>query len=375
MRLIDRTDIFFADETNPDINSQEYIIIAERLPLYKVHEMARNYGLSEEEIALITSDEDNFIYTNTPKNEDLYGEYCTSLLYMELTPEGVTFSRSVREVVYAPLQLIKGLSVYPIAGYIWEEKHGSARGVGNVEKLIPNQLEVNKTLARRSVMTKRDAYNKLAYDKNKIANIDDLDRAGAKIEVDNLEGNPIDTIIQYLKPAPISQDASNLQNELIDLSRSMEGATDAAVGLVDPTKASGAAIKAARDQAAVPLNEHVASYKQFVEDVAVIWLSLWRIYYTDGISAQGGALTNNFINQRELATTEINIRVDVTPIDPYSRLSGELALERVLERGFISFEEYLTLLDDYSSVPKRQLEEVIKSRENTPGKEKSNGML
>ena len=38
-------------------------------------------------------------------------------------------------------------------------------------------------------------------------------------------------------------------------------------GQIDPTQASGTAIIATRDQAALPLNEQVARYRQFVEDV------------------------------------------------------------------------------------------------------------
>ncbi len=359
---IHSTNVYFADETNPNINSQQWIIIAERIPVSKVQATARAKGISEEEIMLIQGDED---YSHKGDNQqNTTDPLCTSLLYMELGQGELTFARSVRELVYSPMETIKGLDVYPVVGLRWEERFGTARGVGNVDFLIANQLEVNKTLARRSVMTKRDAYNKIAYDRNKVTNIDELDKAGAKIEVDNLEGNPIDTIIQYLRPAPISQDASNLQNELINLTRALEGASDASVGNVDPTKASGAAIKAARDQAAVPLNEQVQSFKQCIEDIAVIWHRLWRIYAVDGIKILGENSKNYIVSREQLAGLDINIKVDVTPVDPYSRLSQELALERVLEKGYIDFNEYLSLLDNYSTVPKKQLEDLIKTRES-----------
>ena len=57
----------------------------------------------------------------------------------------------------------------------------------------------------------------------------------------------------------IGGDAAALQGELVVMSRELEGASDAATGQVDPTRASGEAIKAARDQSAMNLNEQTAA--------------------------------------------------------------------------------------------------------------------
>ena len=40
------------------------------------------------------------------------------------------------------------LHYYPLDHFIWKEKRGWSRGEGEVRALIPNQLELNKTLAR-----------------------------------------------------------------------------------------------------------------------------------------------------------------------------------------------------------------------------------
>lgn len=51
-----------------------------------------------------------------------------------------------------------GLTRYPIAHMLWEDKEGSARGEGEVRNLIANQIEVNKTLMRRALVAKQTAY-------------------------------------------------------------------------------------------------------------------------------------------------------------------------------------------------------------------------
>ena len=53
---------------------------------------------------------------------------------------------------------------------IWEELPNDARGMSEVEQLIPNQLELNKMLARRAISGKQSAFPRLAYDDTSIAN-------------------------------------------------------------------------------------------------------------------------------------------------------------------------------------------------------------
>ena len=151
--------------------------------------------------------------------------------------------------------------------------------------MIPNQIEVNRTAARRAIAVKRFAFPTLVYDEQKISNPDSLDTAGAKIALSQ-NAQSIDTVIKYLNPANISSDAEKLQAELINLSRELEGAGDAATGQVDPTKASGESIKAARDAAAVPLNEQIASYKQFVEDIALLWYKNVGCLFPQGLQVE-----------------------------------------------------------------------------------------
>ena len=53
---------------------------------------------------------------------------------------------------------------------------------------------------------------------------------------------------------------------------------------MDPTRASGEAIKAARDQSALVLNEQTAAYREMIERLARIWLELWAVYAGEGLA-------------------------------------------------------------------------------------------
>ena len=306
MRLIDKTALYLADEQEPNLEEQEWIIIAERVPVENVRRQAKDNGLPEAEIRRIVSDEADETQLGVTGADEVQTDSgkCTSLLFMRKTDGGVAFCRSTQAVVYQPMQTIRGLDVYPVCGMRWEEKMGSARGVGVVERLIPNQIEVNRTLARRAICVKRYSFPTVVYDQDKLLAPEKLGVVGASIGVKNLNANPVGSFVQYLSPAPISGDAANLQAELVGTSRELEGAGEAATGQVDPTKASGEAIKAARDQSAISLNEQSAAYKQFVEDLAMIWYKLWVAYSVRGLRLADGTL----LPHAELEALDIDIK-------------------------------------------------------------------
>lgn len=367
MRLIHKTNVYLADEQNPELNEQEYIIVAERRPVALLKKIAKQNKIPSEKIDLIVSDDE----TETQIGEDKGREVksgtgkCTCILFMRKTDDGIEYSRSTKYVEYEPKKLLKGLDVYPIVGMRWEEKIGSARGEGGVKYLVPNQLEVNKTAARRAIAVKRFSFPTLVYDSQKVTDVDKLSTVGASISVENLDGNSVSSIIQYLNPAAISSDAETLQGELVDRTRELEGASDAATGQIDPTQASGEAIKAARDQSAMPLNEQIASYKQFVEDIALLWYKLWVAYSPMGLQISyddDGQKVSQVIPAETLQGLDIDIKIDVSPVDPYSKVSQQLALDRLLTEQYINFTEYVNALDDTSSVPKATLQSILKER-------------
>ncbi len=361
-QIIQNTNIYFADEQNSNINEQQYIIISERLPVEKVQKIAKNNGLSNEEVQLIVND-DELDKTGATIEVDVGKGKCTSLLYFEKTDQGILYKRSTAQVVYDEGTL--PIDVYPIVGMRWEEMISTARGVSAVKHLIPNQCEINYILYRRSQSVKQTAFPQMAYDVNAIQNVEKLSEVGSRIAVENFAQNPVNNLIQYLNPAPISPDAANLQAELTSLTRELAGAGDAATGQIDPTKTSGEAIKAARDLSALQLNEQVATQLQMIEDLARLWFKLWVAYSVNGlevtVKGENGEDTAVMIKQEDIQGLEPNIKVDVSPIDPYSIMAEDNNLLSMLGTH-ISFEEFVEALPANTNLPKSKLEDIINKR-------------
>ena len=436
-QIIDGPNVYFADETSRDIQEQDWIIIAERRFVRDVRREAKENGLSQEEIDLIGPDSDTgqLLGDDARQNSQQEDKRCTSLLYMRKNKEGiVTISRSTQNVVYQPEEVMqgkekesgepagKGMQLYPLAGLWWVPKKESARGVGEVTPLIPNQIEVNKMLVRRLMNAKITAFGRMVYNKRTVANPESVAEVGSAIEVMDTPAAKVTDHVAYLHPSPMSADAKNLTDEMISQTRDLAGAGDAALGQINPEQASGSAIIAVRDQAALPLNEQIADYKQFCEDVAAIWFDLWVAYHPNGMEVElppteqpgllagmmpqgldigqgmgqtGGMAagtpsaapmgqmgqsaapmgqmpgmmmeaemepTKEIIPAEVLQQMRPSIRIDVSPVNPYSKYAQEQSLAGLFQAGAITFEEYVEALDEQASTPKQKLQEIIDRR-------------
>lgn len=373
-QIIPNTSIHFADENIDNIQEQPYIIIEERWSLEEVKKYAKENGVSEEDLKLINSDNET---ERQLYNKDEVTDKVTVLLYMTRNENGVVETgRSTESVVIEPLEAkvnqngvgeIKGnLTVYPVINYVWEALPNTARGVGEVEMLIPNQLELNKTLARRSMAVKMAAYPRLAYDATAVGNPEDLDKVGAPIAVQGGSAQSINQMIAYLNPANISSDALQLSNDLLQTTKDLAGASDYALGNINPEQASGTAIIAVRDQSQVPLNEQVSRFKQFVEDVSLLWVDLWIVFNSDGITFEyedeNGMKIPVTLSQEDLEGLKPTVMIDVSPDNQWTKLAEQQSLDTLLQLGQITLEEYVECTPDNSSVPKGKLHQVMNKR-------------
>ena len=391
-QVLANTDIFFADENTTEIQEQEFIIVKERWNLKAAKEVAEKNGLSKKEIELIGVDnETEKQLFNKAEVEDKV----TVLFYLEKDKDGnVRTARSTKGVVIEPLEAIQGesgdgkklkaLTIYPIVPYIWEPVPNSARGVSEVAQLIPNQLELNKTLARRAAATAQGAYPRLAYDANAIENPEDLDKVGVAIALNGGNAQSINQMISYLNATNISSDADKLTNDMLQLTKDLAGVTDYAIGNINPEQASGTAINAVREQSQVPLAEQASRLYQWVEDISLLWVDLWIAYNSDGfefeyeveleedsVNMQTGevapagqkVMARAVITGEELRKLKPTVKVDVSQDNEWTKLGEQQALDNFLQTGQITLEEYAKLAPDNSPIPKEKLLKVAEERE------------
>lgn len=374
--IINKTDIFYGNENDSDIQSQPYILIKQRKPVVEVQRIAEANGVSKSEIMHILGDNDNIEEAGEAAKYEK-DNMCTVVTKLYKDKGTVHFAQSTRYVDIKK-DTDSGLTYYPVAHILWEEKKGSARGEGEVRQLIPNQLETNKTAMRRALTVKNTAYPQKIVNIEKIQNPDQLNAVGGIIKIKG--GDAVDNVAKifaHVNPAQMSADVEKLQNELIQSTRELAGAGEIATGDVNPENASGRAILAVQQAAQQPLTEHLQYVKGFVEDLARIWLDI-IITYNDSIQLEEEQ-TDPATNEKVTVLVEVQkvtlqalqaaVKVDITPKGAFDKYAQEQSMENLLTAGLFSTQRmpelklYVKTLDDDSVMPKQRLEQVIEEWE------------
>lgn len=370
--IIKKNDIYYGNENDEDIQSQPYILIRKRIPVVNAIEFAKAEGLSEEKTAFIIGDNDTFEESGEAAKYEI--DNMVTIVYKFYKKNGtVHFSCATRWMDITE-DIDTGLTLYPIAHFNWEEKEGSARGEGEVRYLIPNQIEVNRTEVRRVITVKYQAYPQKVVDSSKIANPSSLNTVGGVIKTNGQPVEDVHKIVGTLTPAQMSPDVKQLQDDLIQVTRDLAGAGDIATGNVNPEDASGRAILAVQQASQSPMTEQKEAYKNFIEDVARIWLDYLIVHAVDGINLEEsvtdpatGEEVIQMVNvpQVTLEQLQATVKVDITPKSVYDRFAQEQTIENMLLQGLLSAERvgelaiYAELLDDDSVAPKQKIKEAV----------------
>ena len=437
VQILNCTDVLYGDESEPNVQRQPYIIIQERRSVAEVKEMARKNGISEDEIALITADRDTEnVLGNTDEVENADSSdsmKVTLITHFEKKKESLTeavyeededgnrvgrlMETGERDVVWVAKctknamvmeeQPLKGtpseieqrngrqgraLSLYPIVKFSWEEAPNDARGVSQVECLIPNQILVNKTLARRSMVTENTAYPRMAYDETMISNPDDLLKVGMPIAVTSGGAQSVNQAVSYLNPATHSPEPKQLTDDLLEITQELSGSGDTTMGNIDLQRVAASAIVAVNDKAESMHDETVANLELFTEDLANLWVELWQVYQPNGMTVvvkktveqpvidpmTGQPVIDPMTGMPQTQSQEIEVpveitaeeldqikpmtRIDVSKDNSYTREAQQQVIDSLLEKGLINLEEWCELATDTSPVPKHGLEVIFERR-------------
>lgn len=365
-QMLLNTQIHLGDENIQDIQQQPWIIIEERLSPEVVKERARLAGIGNEQVKEVLGDDDT---SNALYNKKEVKSKVLCLLYMEKDPKTgiVSACRCTKSFMIEKLKPVQqtkggdyygnGLTMYPLVQMVWEDVPNTARGVSEVEQLIPNQLELNKMLARRSISAKMTAFPRLAYDDASIDNPEDLDKVGAKIRLNGGNATAIANMIAYLAPQSMSPDAKQLCDELLSQTRTLAGASDAQLGNIDLSRVSGTAAQTIRDQQQIPLNQQQEMYQDFIENVALLWFELWKVYYPAGMIMDGIELMEG-----EIDNVVPNVRVDIAEDTSLSKMAMQQELMNLFNGGKLTFEEFVDAYPEHSSIPKEVLNRIVAKR-------------
>jgi hypothetical protein len=227
---------------------------------------------------------------------------------------------------------------------------------------------------RRILVAKLQSYPRQVADITRITNPEALNTVGGIVKIDGQTIDDVKKVVGTLQPAQMSPDVKTLLDEMIQFTRDLAGAGDAATGQVDlNSTTSGRAVLAVQQASMAPITPIREDFKSFIEDVARIWLEYLIAHSAEGISLEDEAPDESIqvvtVPQSVLKELQATVKVDITPKTPFDKFAQEQTIENLLMNGLFSpqrlneLKAYANSLDDDSVSPKAKILEIIEKAE------------
>lgn len=344
---IDPLAVVFSDPQLHDVQKQRWLLLRQRLPLTEVQALARANGMPEEQVRLLRADREPGPYAGVRESD---ADRRVTVLTRYFRREGeVWFEKSVRSHVLSkarpltPEGSAARMTLYPVALLPWKLRKGCIFGIGEAECLLPSQKALNYNMAMMLLSVQQTGWPKL------------LTRPGAlqqpvtnepgELLVDHWQGGGDG--VKYLQAPTFSSLAVSLSEKVLALSRDVNGVGQVTTGDTDRMNLAASAIIAMQNQARTPIREIQSRFYRVLEGVGAIWLEFFRCYCTTPrpVAAEGditASMPRSFVGA-DYAGLEFEMTLDVGASSEYSEALSQATLDRLLEMGGITVDQYVEL--------------------------------
>lgn len=345
LEVLDIENVIFGDPNSDEVQSQPYIIIAQRRPAAEVRREARRFGASARELEEICPDRVyNFNSGDRGDSEPENSDRITVLtkLYKEYDPDGRGYTvKAVRvseNAVVRPEWDLK-IRLYPLAKFCWERRRSSAYGDSEITYLIPNQIAINRALTAEIWALMAAGMPKMVINGDSVT--DNVTNDPGQIIKIYGTAEDVAGAIRYVSPPVFSPQLRDVIDSLASYTMTDSGANDAALGDIRPDNA--AAIIQLREAAMAPMQMYQNRFYDFIEDIARIWADFWVNLYGDRwlkVQDKDGTRYLPFSAERYRKLI-ITARIDVGASTVWSESVTVATLGNLLQAGLITFEQYL----------------------------------
>ena len=360
--VLDNLRVYFGTPSISDVQEQEYIIIAKRVPSRKAKLEAKANGIAD--WSVITADNERSDHVDIHKLTDDMTTVCTMFWKDDETGHVWMYKYCAMCDIAEPTDT--ELMLYPVVWLNWDFVKDCYHGQALVTSLIPNQVAINRTWAMSIVSNDRLAYPTKAYDSTRIKKL--TNKVGAAIPI---AGGDVNTAIRTIDGAPISPQISQFVEQLKTSSEESIGATAVAMGDTRPDNTS--AIIALQRAAATPNELTKQNINSAIEELHRIDLEFMGTYYgkryvEDDVPSRieealqfAAPMMPDFEMPESIPVEfdfsvikdhEIIVKLEAGASTYYSEIASITTLQNLLNMGAIDIVEFLERIpDDY--VPDR----------------------
>ena len=391
-QIIDCLSIVFANPKQKDEQKQKWIIIQSRENVKTLKQIAKQNGISTTEIELIQADDDTEKNYNAEEQEN--EEYATVLTKYFRKNGEVYYIKSTKNMIIQPETSLTPdadkikletdeegntnednemvdidkpdisnfkITLYPIVVDSYDSREKSIYGIGEVEQIIPVQKAINFNYAMMQMAGQNMGFPKvltrpIALQGKKITN------TPGEVITDyspNFDG------IRYLNPPNFSSMPLTVSDKLIEVIRVVTGSTEVVSGELLGKNMSGSAIVALQTQSKVPIQDVQKAFWRTHEKIAKIWEQFFKSYYrfdTQYIVEDNNGQEVHTFNGSMYQNMDFETTIDVGSGSAYSESLSINLLEQALQRGDITFDDYIDLYPETAMPFKAQLKEIRKKK-------------
>lgn len=391
-QVIDCLSVVFANPKQKDEQKQKWIIIQSRENVKTLKKIAESYGINKEEIELIQADDDTEKNYNMEEQEN--EEYATVLTRYFRKNGEVYYIKSTKNMIVQPetpltpdasnveldldeegktnednemvdidepaIEPVK-MTLYPIVVESYDSREKSIYGIGEVEQIIPVQKAINFNYAMMQMAGQNMGFPKVVIRPRALQGKKITNTPGEVITdySPNFDG------IRYLNPPNFSSMPLTVSDKLIEVIRIVTGSTEVVSGEVLGKNMSGSAIVALQTQSKVPIEDMQKAFWRAHEKIARIWEQFFKTYYrfdTQYVIENDNQQELNVFNGSLYENVEFETTIDVGPGSAYSESLSINLLESALQRGDITFDDYINLYPESAMPFKAQLKEIRKKK-------------
>ncbi len=337
--VLDVVNVILGEPNNSDIQSQPYIIIAQRMTKGEAMRQA-------EKNRELISGNDNFSPGDRGEKEPDDSTRVTVLTkFFKDYSTGTPVVKAIRVTENAVIKDIwdTKLRLYPLAKYIWTPRFSCGYGDSEITYLIPNQIAINRALSAAVWSTMITGMPKIIVNRDLVPDGVNNDPG----QILNLNGGvdyDVQKAIAYVQPPQFASQLQSVVNDIAEATLSDSGANDAALGDLRPDNAS--AIISIREAALVPMQTYKNRYYAFIEEIARIWADFWVNMYGQRplkVKDEEGTKYVPFDGEK-CKNLVINARVDVGASTLWGEAVVTSSLGNLFEKGVISAKDYLERL-------------------------------
>jgi hypothetical protein len=359
--LIDNVNLFVADVNLPDIQAQEYVILAGRKSVLSLREEARSHGASEDEIRKIQPDGAESSQSGALSEYELEcegSEKATYIIKFWRENGKVVFEKSTRDCIIC--RAATECRLYPVAYFNWHPTKNSFHGTSPITSLIPNQKYLNRAYSMAMKHMVDTAFSKVVYDKTRIPEW--TNAVGEAIAA--IGGGNISDAVSVIGVGKMQDGYIDLLSNTVDTTKDLMGATESALGAEKANNTS--AILALQETSRIPLYQVRSALHKCIEDLANVWADMMYAYYPAErlfINLKDSEASAYTMDLSLLKNLLPSAKVDIAEISRYSSSSTQNLLDKLLEKGHITPAEYLKRIPAGLIPDKDELIEAVIQRE------------